>query len=1561
MPARLSPMLRTPAGLIPLALEAFLNCWLLLSFMVWTLLLGFLIYSTHPLRVPVGGSIPPSFSLHSGGLRERHPVSSRSSALDGSIPPSSPSALGGSIPPSSSLHSGGPCERHHGSSCSNASDGSIPPSSSSHSRLSCEERHTPSFRYASDGSIPPSFSSPSWRSLFFMDRPVSRSSSLQARGSVSMGPHTLAVSSVSPSSPCVLMPHPLPVSRPSFTSFLRMGVGLVHSAQSSQSSSGFRSLAATSSLVNDSLLPSPFTFTFDSGSDTHLLTLEAARSVLSSQELSSLKVLGVSGVPQRADLQGNLILAVQSPHGTVYNLDCGLAHGMRSCPLNLLSVSLLLKKGCTIHFEDGNCYFQPERSGDRIPFRVRDGLFELDARPAESSAASAISCSSAGRSFGAVSGDLTLWHRRVRHMSRSHLLRISKSGAVEGFAVRGKHSLSCPCDTCSMAKIRRQPVPHHRRFSDPASFVGHTVSTDTKSLPFPSVRGYRYVVCYVDHHSRFGLCYFIRSKREVSDTLRRYLADMRHLGITVRTIQSDRGSEFFAQEGDSLADRDRRQHLFDAVCAAQSPPVKHVLRPVEMKEALAENWFREHFRAANSMLWEARLSPVFWADAVQYSQYLFNRSPNSHVGDHTSPFEIVTGQKPRWDRFKVFGCDAFQHIPNNPFYKYPGIPRGRRLLFMGFDDSMMGYKCFDPENRNYVNTANLYFNESFSHRVDALRHHDQRRALLKRGAEQPLQLDDFSDPNSDAVRALYLDPDTPPPPSSSVDSPPVGGAPQAAADHVAAESSPSSGGASGPLSPNSLAADAVQARLSEGVVLRPLRLLPVGKECPFTVDDKAFLDFALKSGIPVVYYQPCPKSKNSRVRYLKYMLASTLREALELGATRDDLRFDYRRGYIRFPKHESILPGHVFHAHSLADAHGVSHVLRDSGVALSRSPSHDASLARVYAAEPTSSSSRSWSSDFHSMLESLYEPEPSIVELLNHRESAERFAELQFRKVLLSSSVDIDFSLPPEPVSFRQVQPDVCPEAHHWRAAMDDEMNSMSRFQVYRRVPKSAATGRQILGCKWVFKRKTNKFGHVTRYRARLVAQGFRQKEFDSFHPDDIHSPVVHKTSLRSLLSVAAAENLHVYTCDVTSAFLQAPLKEKIYLKAPPGFASFTDSGEEEVLELSQAIYGLKQSSSVFYDAMSAHLISKGFEPLLGDPCLFKRINPDGSKIFAAVYVDDITFACSGDAARDAFLAEIRERFVVADGEGAPIEYLLGMAITQDLVAGTIKMSMELPITKLCLSVLSDEELVKSESVDTPMLPTPLRKESPRVVPKSEFDYLSVVGSLLHIANCVRCDISYAVGNLARFSAAPGPAHVRAVKRCLQYLYATRSLGITYSRTSGTPRNMPLMFEGAMHPLDTGLNRLQTFVDSDYAADETRRSTMGGMVMLNGGPISWFSVLGKTVATSTCEAEVNAAVVAAKDAVHIHRLLVDLGVCDGTKPLQIAEDNAACIAQAQAGLRHVRNAKHYEVRLRFLQQLVLDKQIQFKYCPTDLQLADMLTKPLDSTKFLKFRDQFLAR
>ena len=401
-----------------------------------------------------------------------------------------------------------------------------------------------------------------------------------------------------------------------------------------------------------------------------------------------------------------------------------------------------------------------------------------------------------------------------------------------------------------------------------------------------------------------------------------------------------------------------------------------------------------------------------------------------------------------------------------------------------------------------------------------------------------------------------------------------------------------------------------------------------------------------------------------------------------------------------------------------------------------------------------------------------------------------------------------------------------------------------------------------------------------------------------------------------------------------------------------------TADGEEEILELSRAIYGLKQSSACFFDAMHEHLVAKGYVSILGDPCLFRKVLPDGGIIMACTYIDDVTYGASSPDLAQRFLSEMRERFVIEEGEGKQIDFLLGMAVTQNLAAGTIRLDMAMAITKLCSGALTDEELAKSSLVDTPMLPQPLLKNTGPTVPTAVFDYLSVVGSLLHIANCVRCDISFAVGVLARHSNSPGRAHVQAAKRVLQYLYATRSHGITYTRPH-EGKNVPFMYEGAKHPLDDGKNYLQTFADSDYAADETRRSTMGSVIMMNGGPISWSSVLGKTVAMSTCEAEVNAAVVAAKDALHLRQMLMDLGYADAA-PLRIGEDNAACIAQAESGIRHVRKAKHYEVRLRFLQQLVVDNQVEFTYTPSELQLADFFTKPLDSIKFIRFRDFIMS-
>ena len=139
--------------------------------------------------------------------------------------------------------------------------------------------------------------------------------------------------------------------------------------------------------------------------------------------------------------------------------------------------------------------------------------------------------------------------------------------------------------------------------------------------------------------------------------------------------------------------------------------------------------------------------------------------------------------------------------------------------------------------------------------------------------------------------------------------------------------------------------------------------------------------------------------------------------------------------------------------------------------------------------------------------------------------------------------------------------------------------------------------------------------------------------------------------------------------------------------------------------------------------AFEGHLSSKGFVSLLGDPCVFKKVLPDGRLILVCVYVDDLVYAVPDDSCADEFLSMIRERFVVEEGEGKPVEFLLGMAVHQDLVAGTISVNMSMAIDKLAKGILTPEELVKSRGVHYPMLLTPLPRLSVREVFESQFDF----------------------------------------------------------------------------------------------------------------------------------------------------------------------------------------------------------------------------------------------
>ena len=91
----------------------------------------------------------------------------------------------------------------------------------------------------------------------------------------------------------------------------------------------------------------------------------------------------------------------------------------------------------------------------------------------------------------------------------------------------------------------------------------------------------------------------------------------------------------------------------------------------------------------------------------------------------------------------------------------------------------------------------------------------------------------------------------------------------------------------------------------------------------------------------------------------------------------------------------------------------------------------------------------------------------------------------------------------------------------------------------------------------------------------------------------------------------------------------------------------------------------------------------------------------------------------------------------------------------------------------------------------------------------------------------------------------------------------------------------------------------------------------GIVIKLANAPVSWTSTLNKTVSTSTAESEVMAAFQAAKDAIHLKNMMSFLGLPQQT--INLKEDNTACMAQINGGLKYVRRAKHYMVHLHFLQ------------------------------------------
>jgi hypothetical protein len=495
------------------------------------------------------------------------------------------------------------------------------------------------------------------------------------------------------------------------------------------------------------------------------------------------------------------------------------------------------------------------------------------------------------------------------------------------------------------------------------------------------------------------------------------------------------------------------------------------------------------------------------------------------------------------------------------------------------------------------------------------------------------------------------------------------------------------------------------------------------------------------------------------------------------------------------------------------------------------------------------------------------------------------------------------------------------PQREEWRKAEAMEIESMFSNKVFK--PALLPADRRAIRVRWIYRIKYDKNGVVKQYKARIVALGYQQVYGVDY--SETYSPVARLTSLRMLLAISSYYGLLVHQMDVDTAFLNAELKEEIYIIPPEGINIPEGC---DCLKLKKALYGLKQSPREWYDNLSCFLISIGFIKLHADNCMYIK-HKDDNICMVLIYVDDLAIAGSNMSVIDRIKNEFKNRYKMKDLGN--IDHILGCTVDRnDLGEYSINQKQ---YTKDVISKYFHDNTV---TVNNPTDVNIILSSNMNAISECDIEYMKelpyreAIGSLLWLSMGTRPDITYAVSQVAKFNSEPGPQHWKAVKRIFQYLQQSTELGIMFRRCQNniTATNY------------ININSPTGYVDADHARDiDSRRSVTGYIFLLANGPVSWSSKQQASVALSSMEAEYMAASAACQEAVWLDRVLKELGNTN-TDIITLYEDNKSCIQFTKNNNVHKRS-KHIDQRYHYIRELVADNKVKLEYVPTDQNIADL--------------------
>ena len=165
--------------------------------------------------------------------------------------------------------------------------------------------------------------------------------------------------------------------------------------------------------------------------------------------------------------------------------------------------------------------------------------------------------------------------------------------------------------------------------------------------------------------------------------------------MQIKFLRSYGGGEYFS-------------HEFSRFLDDQGVKRQFTCRYTSQQNGVAERKNRHIAEIARALMSEKEMPQYYWAEAVHTAVYIMNRTPTAAVHD-VMPEEKFTGLKVDVSHFKVFGCIAYVHIPDELRTKLD--PKAEKCIFIGYSLEQKGYRCYNPVTREIKVSRDVVFDE----------------------------------------------------------------------------------------------------------------------------------------------------------------------------------------------------------------------------------------------------------------------------------------------------------------------------------------------------------------------------------------------------------------------------------------------------------------------------------------------------------------------------------------------------------------------------------------------------------------------------------------------------------------------------------------------------------------------------------------------------------------------------------------------------------------------------------------------------------------------------------